>query len=351
MSKKCCDKKKKCPEGCIGPRGPAGTTPPFVPTFYPISKVLGATFYDTNNDGVVGPGDVFEFTLEGPNDPIEREDAGTFLLPFPGLYKISWQIPINEPSDAEFALGGRVQSTLTTQAVDEGSFDSVPGGVTGKGSPVSQLVGETIVEAVRHNQPVRIENTSNIPVTYFTGIPENPNQRVINIASLIPQREDALGFLENRVAEVVASNNDVTFSDGSGFPGPTGSIGVNGGIAGVATVNMGVTPSTAPYSGLVIQRSGKYVVEWIAYLPADLPVQQNGKFLPYVNGVPIAATGSTGPVSRSSSGRILMETNLNVGDVVTLRNQSPVPITFNTSSPIPNAYLGLYSVFTLTATP
>lgn len=342
MSKCCVNEKKKCPNGCVGPRGPAGDSAPIVPIHFPILKTLAATFYDTNNDGIIGPGDVFSFTLEGANDPIEREDAGTFLLPFPGLYKVTWQIPINEPSSSQLALGQSVQSTLTTQVVGDGSFDSVPGGIVGKGSPYSQLFGETIVEAVRHNQPIRIENTSNIPVTYFTGVLDSPNQRTISIASMVPERLDSAGFLTNNVPETVTGGagatgpgaGQVTFSTQTG-PGPLGPTGPNGGLTGAtgpgAIVNVGVTPIIAPHTGLVIQKAGKYVVEWFI-----VPEGPLNAIFPYVNGTPIPGAGIR------SNGRGTLSTTFVVGDIITLQNITSAPIQLNNTK-FPNAYLGIYS--------
>ena len=323
-----------------GPTGPCCNLP-ISPTHFPIHKPLAATFYGEGS-GEVGVGDIFDFPLDGPNDPIERlgpGDPNTFVLPFAGFYKVQWQIPINEPSAAQFALGGHVQSTLTAQTVEDGAFVPVAGGVVGKGVPVSQVVGETIVVATRNNYPIRIENTSNIPVSYYAGIPEHPNQRTINIASIVPQRIDAHGYLINNVPETVGPGTDVTFSNRSADP-----TGLNGGIEILASgepagVNTGVTPASSPYVGLVILKAGLYVVEWRVVYAASVvtPV-----FYPYVNGVRIDNTGHPGPSGNIDSGRITSPGVLNVGDVITLRNESGTSIALSNSE-FPNAYLAIYS--------
>ena len=322
-----------------GPTGPCCNVP-IVPTHFSINKPLAATFYGIGN-GEVGVGDVFDFPLDGPNDPIERlgpGDPNTFVLPFAGFYKVQWQIPINEPSAAQFALGGHVQSTLTAQTVDEGAFVPVAGGVVGKGVPVSQIVGETIVVATRNNYPIRIENTSNIPVSYYAGIPEHPNQRTINISSIVPQRLDAVGVLANNVPETVAPNADVTFSDRSGTTGPD----PDGGIGGTLGANVGFTPASPPYTGFVIQKSGLYVVRWRVVYAAT--ITNPAAFYPYLNGVRLNNIGPTGASGSSNieGGQTTPSTVLNIGDVITLRNESGTSIALS-SSEFPNAYMEIYS--------
>lgn len=340
------------PTGPLGPTGPCctGATGPgtdIVPTFFPVSKPLGATFYGSG-PGVVEGGGIFDFPLDGPNDPIGRADSGTFVLPFAGLYKVAWQMPILE--GAEIGFGAvNVQSTLTAQTVEEGSFVPVAGGVSDRGAPMAQLVGETIVDATRNNYPIRIENTSRgptgaaSPVNYYSPIPTSPSQRTINIASLVPQRLDAHAHLENRVSEVVPTNGDVTFSHGNFVVGPTGpNGGLSGatgptGAAGTASVNVGVTPSSPPYTGFVIQLAGRYVINW--NVMATSPGSPGGfaSFVPFVNGIqlPISSPGG-GPASGQQISGVL-----NVGDVVTLRNISGAPATL--SNTFPNAYFGIYS--------
>ena len=341
------------PTGAVGPTGPCctGATGPssgsVVPTFFPVLKALAATFYGNTPapEGGVGIGDVFDFPLDGANDPIGRQDTGTFVLPFPGLYKVTFQIPINEPSLAQVGAGANVQATLTTQTVAEGSFDAVAGATVGKGAAFSQLVGETFIEAVRHNQPIRIENTGNLPVTYFSPVPTSPNQRTINIASVVPQRLDANAHLENQVPEVVPTNGDVTFSHGSFAVGATGPTGPNGGLTGAtgpigapgtASVNVGVTPSSPPYTGFVIQLAGRYVINW--NVKATSPGSPSGTayFFPFVNGIQIPSDTPVQPASGQQLSPVL-----NVGDVVTLRNISGAPATL--SNIFPNAYFGIYS--------
>lgn len=353
------------PVGPIGPTGPCCTGPTgpgetIVPTHSPIQKPLAATFYGIGA-GTVGPGDVFDFPLDGPNDPIGRAGSGTFILPFAGLYKVSWQMPIVEGAVIPFGptLGPvDVQSTLTAQTVEEGSFVPVAGGVVGKGSPLSQLVGETIVEATRNNYPIRIENTSvgptgPAPVNYYAGPPANPNHRTINIASLVPQRIDAIGAIENNSPQTVAPNANVTFDTGCGFPvppapqAPNGGIGATGatgpaGCSGTYAVNVGVTPGSPPYTGLVVQKAAQYVIEWDTKQARTEPANGGlggGYFAPYVNGMPIP--NSTISIN-AGSGRLATNVVLNVGDVVTLRNLSGIPIELSNTR-FPNAYLAIYS--------
>ena len=310
---------------CTGPTGPASEAFPFSSPI-PVLKALGATFYGVG-PGLVPPFGIFDFPLDGPNDPIGRVDSGTFVLPFAGLYKVSWQMPIFE--GAEIGFGPvHVQSTLTAQTVAEGAFVPVAGGVSGRGAPMAELVGETIVEATRNNFPIRIENTSRgttgptgapgpgAAVNYYSPDPQSGNQRTINIASIVPQRLDAYGFLINDVFEIVAPNSDVTFNKGSGFsPGDTGP---NGGIDGTGTSNMGVTPPSPPYVGLVIQQTRRYSVSWNVKTPQANPGDANIgdlRFVPYVNGAPIA----NATIIRGDG---LLVANFTVGDVITVRNTS-----------------------------
>lgn len=335
--------------GPVGPTGPCCTGPTgagadIVPTFFPTFKPLAATFYGIGA-GTVGPGDIFDFPLDGPNDPIGRAGSGTFILPFAGLYKVSWQMPIVEGAVIPFGptLGPvDVQSTLTAQTVEEGSFVPVAGGVVGKGSPLSQLVGETIVEATRNNYPIRIENTSvgptgPAPVNYYAGPPANPNHRTINIASLVPQRTHAAGILRNTVPQVVATGADVTFNQSGQVP----ALGDPNPIQPGINTNVGVTPATPPFVGLVIQQPGSYVVEWVVKVNPNHvgPII----FYPFLNGSPLPAFGATGgtPSSPPGSGHVLSSVTLQVGDVITLRNQSGVAIPLRNDVDV-NAYLGIY---------
>lgn len=331
---------------CTGPTGPAAS---IVPTFFPTFKPLAATFYGVG-PGTVGPGDVFDFPLDGPNDPIGRADSGTFVLPFAGLYKVSWQMPIVEGviPFGSTDVPTHVQSILTAQTVAEGAFAPVAGGTVGKGSSLSQLVGETIVDATRNDFPIRIENSSRgftgptglpgpfVPVNYYSPIPDSPNHRTINIASLVPQRTYAIGLLINSVPEVVAPGADVTFNQ-------TGGSDSAGNPIGPATnTNVGVTPTTAPFTGLVIEIAGQYVVEWFTALASNFGTLP---FYPYVNGMPLPAFGQQGGETPfiSGSGRVLSSITLQVGDVVTLRNQIGAAIPLRNDVPF-NAYLAIYRV-------
>lgn len=335
------------PRGFRGPTGPVGpcctgATGPgtdIVPTFFPTSKPLAATFYGVG-PGVVGPGDIFDFPLDGPNDPIGRADSGTFVLPFAGLYKVSWQMPIVQGATGPTGPSGPVfvQSTLTAQTVEEGSFVPVAGGVVGRDAPFAQLVGETIVEATRNNFPIRIENTSAgptgaaAPVNYYSPIPTRPNQRTVNIASLVPQRTYAAGVLRNNVPQVVAAGVDVTFNESGQVP----ALGDGNPIQPGINTNVGVTPAVPPFVGLVIQQAGTYVVEWVTF---QLGAESSRPFYPYLNGAPLP--NPSGVVLPRSSGSVLSSIILQVGDVVTLRNQSGVSVTLDNQSFV-NAYLGIY---------
>lgn len=329
------------PRGFRGPTGPVGpcctgATGPgtdIVPTFFPTSKPLAATFYGVE-PGVVGPGDIFDFPLDGPNDPIGRLDAGTFLLPFAGLYKIDVQLPLIEPSLAQVEGGAYVQAVITAQTIEEGAFVPVVGGVFGRGAALSQLVGETIVEATRNNFPIRVQNTSNIPVNYYVGNPAMGNQRTINIASLVPQKTYAAGFLLNTVPQVVAPGADVTFNQS----GQTDNA-----IGPSLQSNVGVVPPTPPFVGLVIEQPGIYVIEWGTRLIGDF---QQSPFVVYVNGMPIGYSGSFGGPPDYAF-RVRTHFALQVGDVVTLRNESGAAIPLENPSPgAPiNASLHIYRAF------
>lgn len=331
------------PTGPVGPIGPCCTGPTgpgsdVVPTFFPTFKPLAAMFYGIG-EGAVGIGDIFDFPLDGPNDPIGRLDSGTFLLPFAGLYRISWEIPINEPPflppGPPTVPASHVQSTLTAQIVPDGAFVPVAGGAVGKAVPYSQVVGEVIVEAIRNNFPIRIENTSSIPVTYYAGIPAHPNQRTINIASIVPQKTYAAGILINTVPQVVASAADVTFNQ-SGL--------VNNAIGPSLQANVGVVPPTAPHVGLVIEQAGIYVIEWQTHFSPIGPTD-GFHFFPYVNGMRVLTEGNFGPGGPPDHANRIRSSNvLQPGDVVTLRNQSGSAIALSNDVPI-NASLAVYRAF------
>ena len=294
--------------GAVGPTGPQGATGSLsgfsVPDFVPIYKELGATFYDNSNPAdVVGPGDIFPFTLDGPNDLIARSDSGTFLLPVAGLYKIDFQIPINEPTPAQVAAGAYVQASLTAQTIPEGAFIPVPGGIVGKAAQGSQLIGTVIVRATRDNFPIRVENTSNIAVTYVTGNLAIPNQRDLNIFALLPQRVDVFGWLLSR-----GQNN--TFN--GGVPGGTVVFDVTSGPR--ETSNVEFQPPVTP-DRIVIQSSGPIAIKWyVVGRPIDFttPMSDITRFFaPFVNNnqLIVDEVGFT-------------TANVAAGDVITLRNIS-----------------------------
>lgn len=343
------------PTGPIGPTGPCCTGPTgpgsgVVPTFFPSFKPLAATFYGVGS-GTVGPGDIFSFPLDGPNDPIGRADSGTFVLPFAGLYKVSWQMPITEGAVVPFGPTApgpvAVQSTLTAQTVAEGAFVPVAGGVSGRGAPLAELVGETIVEATRNDFPIRIENTSRgatgptglpgplVGVNYYSPLPDSPNQRTINIASLVPQRTYAAAILINSVPQVVAPNADVTFNQSGLSP--------NNPIGPSTQANVGLAPPTPPHVGLVIEQAGTYAIEWATYLN-DATFQGTFPFFPYVNGAPVLTVGNFGPGgSPDFANRILSAVAFSVGDVVTLRNETGTAVSLRNDVSI-NALLSLWRV-------
>lgn len=322
----------------IGNSNSSPTSPSanIVPTFFPTFKPLAATFYG-DTPGTVGPGDIFDFPLNGPNDPIGRDtidNTTTFILPFAGLYKVDVQLPIVEPSPAQLAAGAYVQAAITAQTVEEGAFVPVAGGVFGRGAPLAQLVGETIVEATRNNFPIRVQNTSNIPVNYYVGNPAMGNQRTINIASLVPQKTYAAGILLNTVPEIVAPGTDVTFNQ---------SGQADNAIGPSLQANVGVVPSTPPFVGLVIEQAGIYVIEWQTHFSGNFG--QPFPFFPYVNGAPVPTEGNFGPGGPPDhANRIRSSTILQIGDVITLRNQTGVAIPLSNDVPI-NASLAVYRAY------
>ena len=325
--------------GVTGPTGEAGgfRTPDFVPAY----KELGATFYDNVSPvEVVGPGDIFPFSLDGPNDPIGRLDSGTFILPFVGLYKIDFQIPINEPTPAQVAGGAYVQASLTAQTIPEGAFIPVPGGIVGKAAQGSQLIGSVIAQATRDNFPVRVENTSNIPVSYVAGNLAVPNQRTINIISLLPLRIDVFGWMLKRGGGIqdlttAAPGSIVLFNVTSGARA--------GNQASGQTSNVDFLPLPFP-TRMIIQSSGPVVLKWFVLgRPVDFetPTSDITRFFaPFVNDnqLLVESTGFT-------------TANLAAGDEITLRNISGMNLQITQSAPVtaPNlpttqAVLQVYSL-------
>ena len=342
-----CKKKCACEQGPRGPRGftgapgatgPTGEAGGFrAPDFVPVYKELGATFYDNVSSAeVVGPGDIFPFSLDGPNDPIGRLDSGTFILPFVGLYKIDFQIPINEPTPAQIAAGAYVQAALTAQVLPEGAFIPVPGGIVGKAAQGSQLIGSVIAQATRDNFPVRVENTSNIPVSYVAGNLAVPNQRTINIISILPQRTDVFGWMLKRGGvQNVPPGGIVEFSVTSGRRA--------GNQASGQTSNVDFLPLPFP-DRMIIQSSGPVVLKWFVLgRPVDFSTPTSDVtrfFAPFVNDnqLLVESTGFT-------------TANLAAGDVITLRNISGMNLQITQSLPVtaPNlpstqAVLQVYSL-------
>ena len=326
---------RKCKEKCVceqelrGPRGFRGAPGPTgevgagfrAPDFVPVYKELGATFYDNINPvEIVGVGDIFPFSLDGPNDPIGRLDSGTFILPFVGLYKIDFQIPINEPTSAQIAAGAYVQASLTAQTIPEGAFISVPGGIVGKAAQGSQLIGSVLAQATRDNFPVRVENTSNIPIAYLVGNLAVPNQRTLNILSVLPQRIDVFGWMLSR-----GQNN--TFNGGR-----IGGIMIFDVTSGPSqTSNVEFVPSGTP-DRIVIQSSGPVAIKWYvlgrrlsSFSDPRRDISQF--FAPFVNDNQLIIN-SSGYVSA----------NLAAGDEITLRNISNMEfqITSDGNVPFPN---------------
>lgn len=309
-------KKEQKEQGIRGPRGPIGPTGPAasnLPNFAdaiamgPTLKAEAATFYG-EGPGTVGVGDIFDFPLDGANDPITRLDSGTFVLPTAGLYKVFWQIPIVQgatgptgPNSSPF-----IQSTLTAQTVEEGSFVPVAGGVVGRGAPLAQLVGETIIEATRDGFPIRIENTSTVPVDYYSGNPANGNQRTINIQNLVPRRIDAIGTLLNVSAQLVPANADINFDTQGEF------------------VNVEFVPTFA----FEIQVAGCYIIQW-SVKGISVPPGEIIYFAPFKNGVamPLWPIGSPSNTFRfnESYGTYLSYDVLQPGDIITLRNVTGSP--------------------------
>ena len=345
-----CKKKCLCDQGPRGPRGftgAPGVTGPTgepgrlsgfnAPDFVPVYKELGATFYDNVSPvEVVGPGDIFPFSLDGPNDPIGRLDSGTFILPFVGLYKIDFQIPLNQPTPAQVAAGAYIQAALTAQTIPEGAFIPVPGGIVGKAAQGSQLIGSVIAQATRDNFPVRVENTSNIPVNYVAGNLGIPNQRTINIISILPQRTDVFGWMLKRGgSQTVIPDGIVTFNVTSGRRA--------GNQASGQTSNVDFLPPIFP-DRLIIRSSGPAVLKWYVFgrpgASFEAPDSDITRFFaPFVNDnqLLVESTGFT-------------TANLAAGDEITLRNISSFPFSLQAipvtapNLPSTQAILQVYSL-------
>ena len=332
--------------GITGPTGPSGAAGPtdteVVSALNDTSAALGidptikaeaASFYDNNNAEVFGIGDVIAFRLPGPNDPITTPDGGfTFILPRIGLYRIDWQMAVNEPTPAQLANpppgGAHVQTTLTTQAIPEGAFVPVPGGRIGRDAPFAQVVGNCIlVGTIREDQPVRIENTGTVPISFVNGPPANPNERSINIANLTPPRRDAIGAACNQADQLVPPNGDVSFDSAGTF------------------VNVAHPP--APFTQFEVEIPGRYQLTWAVQAATREP-DAIATFYPFVNGVPIPISKVTYVQNAASVGVagfnfpsqiyavVVTDIQLQQGDLVTLRNVSrPAPGTFPQSPPLP----------------
>lgn len=314
--------------GATGPTGELGEIPGLSSVLEtgPIFKFEGASFYDNNNVDAIGIGDIVPFRLAGPNDPIVTPDGGaTFILPRVGIYRVDWQMAVNEPTPAQLANpppgGAHVQTTLTTQAVAEGAFVPVPGGRIGRNAPFAQVAGVCVlVETIRDDQPIRIENTGTVPITFVEGPPTNPNERSINIANTVPQRQDATASAANRADQNVPPNGDVVFDSPGTF------------------VNVEHPP--APFTEFEINVAGRYRLVWFVEGASPSPIV----FVPYVNGVPLPVTKAVRVQSATQfaiSGQqvttfyeeAITDIVLQVGDLVTLRNITGP--TANPDAPVP----------------
>lgn len=146
-------------KGAAGPKGATGATGPAGPPGAPGASVSNesALFFaqmPPDNATTVGVGQDVDFPQNGPSTStgIVRASADSFTLTTPGVYRVSYQVSVDESG----------QLTLTLDGVDLGY--TVTGRATGTG-----LIGlTTLVETTGIGQVLTVRNSSSFSALTIT---------------------------------------------------------------------------------------------------------------------------------------------------------------------------------------
>lgn len=155
------------PQGATGSRGTAGlkgATGPAGPQGVPgaMGSADSALFYalmPSDNAATVAPGGDVEFPQNGPTTSAgtARLTATAFTLATPGVYRVTFQVPVTEAG----------QLVLTLDGLD------LPYTVTGRSTGTSSIGATTLVTTTAANQVLTVRNPAGsgwaLTITPFAG--------------------------------------------------------------------------------------------------------------------------------------------------------------------------------------
>jgi hypothetical protein len=142
------------PAGPIGPTGPAGPTGPEGPTgpAGPAGVIEAAQFYALmpgDNAATVATGDDVDFPQDGPSTGgvITRTTADTFTLADIGVYRVSYQVSVDEAGQLVLTLDG-TELAYT---------------VAGRATGTSQITATVLVETTVIDSVLTVRNPAGNP--------------------------------------------------------------------------------------------------------------------------------------------------------------------------------------------
>jgi Collagen triple helix repeat (20 copies) len=154
-------------EGADGPEGPVGAALSEFAEFY--AEMPG------DNPADVTPGAPVEFPRSGPSSGgIAAPSATEFVLPDPGIYRVSFTVPVTQPGQLDMAL-------------DAGAgMEELPYTVYGRSAGASSIAGEALVSTTVPNELLELRNPAG-SIAALTITPD-AGGALPAVASLIIQR-------------------------------------------------------------------------------------------------------------------------------------------------------------------
>lgn len=146
MGKHCCEEIRLFVPGPRGPRGDTGSDGPPGPPGPPGGAASAASFYVQSGGQILLAGEAVPFDTPGPafGTPIIPLGGGAFSLQFPGIYSVSWQVPIEEP--------GRLVAVLNGTEIEES--------LAGKSTTADQITNNILIQVVDSDSVLEIRNPS-----------------------------------------------------------------------------------------------------------------------------------------------------------------------------------------------